>query len=342
MKLVRLFAAGFLLILGWWSTLPVQAGPRVQQIKCPDKSVRPQLDCSSDIGLKRKVKSANVKLAQFQLGLGGRYEEEASGEINNSTYQYAQVLENLCKNYNSCLMPVAEYQAESSGLRKKILSHLSLMDRHEEGAGLGAELWANAVDAQLGQQVQLSYRIEASRPGVFSGRAHISGAPLTYKDQIHFYFTPRSPTYIYILHLSSQGEASALFPDRENGWNNPMPGGLEVRFPPGSVYFEVDDAPGIETLHLIASHRPLTDLDARLEDLKLGKGAGGSAVLTTIGGHLCGEGEHTRGLKLKKSSVQCGDWTTRGLQLKSGSTGGSLVAAPGDDIVVVQHQIVHQ
>lgn len=338
LKRILSTASMLLLLCSSGATL---AAKKVQALTCPDESVRPKLDCSSDVGLQKRVKSANVKLAHFQLGLGGRYEEEASGTITDSTYQFALQLERLCKEYNSCIITPDAYRAGSVQIRKVLQSHLTMMAGYAEGHQLGGKLWANATQQPLNQLISMDYRVEALRPSTGARIVHQSGTALQTGDRVSFHVTLNQQAHLYFLLLSSQGDAVGLFPDPRTGRMNPLPAGTTVRIPAGTGAFVLDSTPGTETLHLIATKQPLADLQERLRALGSDEKVDGVEVLQVIGTHLCSGGMDTRGMSLDSSSVQCGQWQTRGMPLDAAGDGQVVTAVPGDDVVMIQHTIIH-
>ena len=80
-------------------------------------------------------------------------------------------------------------------------------------------------------------------------------------DRLKLFFEPKSDQHFYLLHLSSQGELTPLFPAAA------QPGkvvrGTKVFIPTGNNWFELDAHPGQEKFFLIATAERLD----RLEEL---------------------------------------------------------------------------
>jgi hypothetical protein len=80
-------------------------------------------------------------------------------------------------------------------------------------------------------------------------------------DRLKLFFEPRSDLYFYLLHISSQGELTPLFPAEARPAK--VAAGTQVFIPAGNNWFELDAHPGQEKFFLIATAERL----ARLEEL---------------------------------------------------------------------------
>jgi len=328
---------------------PAEAGKKTKAVtvSCPDGSTRPRLDCSSDMGLKERVVKTNASIPSLGLGFGGGYEERASGQITDSTYQMALSLERACKDFNACILSEADYLERTNAARTALGKHMTLTGQLQAGKPVGDQLWTNARPDLAKSRLEISYYVKAQAAGASQAVVHQSGQPLRSGDRIAFVVSPSHDAHVYLLLFSSQGEASQIFPMPEIGLTNPIPGGSQVTIPPTGS-FELDDVTGTETLHLIAAKQPLADIDNRLRALKAGSPETHTAVLHQIGNLLCrDEGMDTRGLNLATTSVTCGEHQTRGMSLSNMAVGNlgegsKLVALPNDDVIVEQHSIVHQ
>ena len=86
-------------------------------------------------------------------------------------------------------------------------------------------------------------------------------AALKSGDQIKFFVKPQSPSYLYLIYQSSQGDVSVLYPFRFTQLD-----GQDTRFgkqyiPAGSQWFELDEHTGQEKFFLLASTKRLLDLE---------------------------------------------------------------------------------
>jgi hypothetical protein len=80
-------------------------------------------------------------------------------------------------------------------------------------------------------------------------------------DRLKVFFEPKSDQYFYLLHLSSQGELTSLYPAA--GQVAKVGKGTRVFIPADMNWFELDGHPGQEKFFFIAAADPLN----RLEEL---------------------------------------------------------------------------
>jgi hypothetical protein len=80
-------------------------------------------------------------------------------------------------------------------------------------------------------------------------------------DRLKLYFEPRKDQHFYLLHLSSQGELTPLFP--AGGRSSAVARGTKVFLPADAGWFELDAHPGQEKFFLVAAAERLD----RLEEL---------------------------------------------------------------------------
>ncbi|MBC8072630.1 MAG: DUF4384 domain-containing protein [Deltaproteobacteria bacterium] len=337
--------------LGLGLSLAIACGPGPgpkpprHNVSCPDGTSRPTIDCQTDLGLRERVVAANASLGTTGIGIGGKYEERAVGQVTDSTYQLALRLESVCKDYNACVVSADTYSTQAQTVREQLTHHVAMVDGLSKGvtAQLGDEIWSNAVPQLASQRVAMDMRLEASSGG--RTIVHDDGAPLTSGDKFRVVVRPTVTAYVYILLLSSSGEPSVLFPNPDMPLANPLPGGQEVAIPNDGA-FELDKVKGEEHLQVLASSRPLPDLELRLKALA----AGGAppkqpeqGVLGGIGDLLCDSADGKRGIKYTKSAVACAGNKVRGvIYKKAAGAAQKLVARPGDDVIVYQHRIDHR
>lgn len=313
-------------------------------VTCPDGAVRPTIDCTSDVGLKGKVVTANASLGKLGLGMGGGYQEGAVGQVTDSTYQLALQLESLCKDYNACAVDPAGYSAASSEIRAQLGTHLDLVGRLE-GAGsastdetLGDTIWENARPDLAKSRLSVEYRVEAVPKGGGATQLHRDEAPLKAGDGFRIVLRPSADAHVYVLMMSSQGAPTLLYPDASMGLSNPAAGGREIVIPPDGL-FVLDDVAGEEALEILVSETPLTDLEARLATLGSGDAAGPN-VLEPVAELLCPP-SGKRGVKYTKTTAVCGARRHRGV-LYTKTQQPQIKAVPGDGVVVLQHVVTHR
>ncbi|HYE91492.1 MAG TPA: DUF4384 domain-containing protein [Terriglobales bacterium] len=101
------------------------------------------------------------------------------------------------------------------------------------------------------------------------------GDRLRSNDDLKIHFRTNADAYVYLIWVDTRGEASVQFPSRQAGRDNRVRGGQRYAVPQGDIeWFYLDNATGTETLYLIASYEPLTDLDALARQVERGQGAG--------------------------------------------------------------------
>lgn len=318
--------------------------PPRHAVTCPDGSSRPSVDCQTDLGLRERVVAANASLGKTGIGLGGKYEERAVGQVTDSTYQLALKLESACKDYNACVVGPEVYSAQAQSIREQLGQHLALVDAfdRDRDAETGDRIWSNAVPQLAAGRLALDVRLEADSGG--HTIVHADGAPLRSGDAFRIVVRPSVTAHVYVLLLSSSGESSVLFPDPHMPLANPLPGGQEVSIPSDGT-FTLDDVRGPEHLQVLASATPLVDLEGRLAALARGEtGPAAEPVLGKIGGLLCDDASGLRGVTYTKSSAVCEQGRkVRGvIYKKAGQLAQRVAARPNDDVIVYQHAIDHR
>ena len=319
---------------------PTNGGP----IECPDGTTRLPIACNSVSALKTRVMDANVGLPSLGLGFGGSYEEKAMGQITESTQHLALRLESDCQKYNACAVPADAYQSD----QKRAEKHVTNVDalRSEATPQRADAIWENARPDLAANRLDLAYRLEARSPGG-AFRVHTSGEVLHSGDELRLAATVSQPAHLYVLLLSSNGTGDVLFPNTAFQSSNPAPAGTEVLIPPAALgVFALDNVTGEESIQIIASARPLTDIQARLEKMSGGKPS--KKVLEKVGNLLC-DGARTRGVTYKPASVACGGARTRGITYLAKPIAGAanavnqvVRARPNDEVIVRQHIIDHR
>lgn len=84
-------------------------------------------------------------------------------------------------------------------------------------------------------------------------------------DQFRVYFLPSADCYVYIVCFNVDGTVTSLFPNPAIQQGGFCKGGQKVQVPDGVNWFTLDDKTGTETLFLVASYDPLTDLQALMK-----------------------------------------------------------------------------
>jgi hypothetical protein len=84
-------------------------------------------------------------------------------------------------------------------------------------------------------------------------------------DQFRIAFIPNADSYVYIICLNADGSVSQLFPNLAIKQDNLCRRGQEYQVPDGINWFTLDETTGNETMFLVASYDPLTNLSTLLE-----------------------------------------------------------------------------
>lgn len=324
------------------------------EITCSDGTKRIQANCTSVTSLKERVANANLGIPRWGLGFGGQYEERALGQIQESTQHLAVSLESKCRQFNACAISAEEWSIAEANILSQLNRHVELSNQLENDnadAQTGDALYTNAVPEQANLRLSVAYSLEFVQDVKGKYAKHTSGTPLASGSKFRIYIRTNQQAFAYILLLSSQGEATTLFPMRGIRLLNPLPGNTDIFIPDtNSGVFSLDEVTGVEHLQVIVSVEPLNDLENRLELLQSESNNHRDSVplLQTIGNLLCdGKDEaRKRGINLEPSAVDCGGVTTRGINLvplsNTESTGiDQLVTRPYDNLLIKQHEIKH-
>lgn len=93
------------------------------------------------------------------------------------------------------------------------------------------------------------------------------GGILRSGDNLQIHFKAIADCYLYILLLDSQGRVSLLFPDQRIKMANQVRADQDYTIPPGDLWFFLDDKTGTETIYLLASYAPMSQLDKLLSEI---------------------------------------------------------------------------
>jgi hypothetical protein len=100
-------------------------------------------------------------------------------------------------------------------------------------------------------------------------------------DRLKIFWQPVSACYLYVLHCSSQGKLSLLFPADLPGGDPPA--AQEYFIPEGHRWFRLDDHPGPETFYVLASRNRLEPLENLIgRHLRMTSGADTAAATEAI------------------------------------------------------------
>lgn len=326
--------------------LPPRPEAGGSRIHCPDGSSRVSVSCALVSQLKARVLEANAGLSEARLGFSVAYGNQALAQVTAATQQLALELDAKCAEYNACVIDAASWGVAEERLRQHVRLVAELPAKPDPARG--DAVWANAVPELAAVRLQLQVQVQArTADGGFV--VHHSGQPLESGRGLRLVVQSNIRAYVYLL-LSSQRQAVQFFPQPALRQYNPLKPDTSVAIPPtGAGWFELDDQPGTEHIQILASAHPLLDLEARLNPLGAAN-EDGAAVLRGVASLLCAPpGASSAAAELAVSSASCVGKLSRGIvrspdpaQQRGGTPAATVIRAePGDDVIVLQHEVAH-
>lgn len=94
------------------------------------------------------------------------------------------------------------------------------------------------------------------------------GSILRSRDHFQLHLETNNAAYVYILLYDSQGKASQIFPDPKIPQPGFVEGGRKIAVPAPDLWFWLDDHPGTETIYVLASEKPLSDIQGLLTKME--------------------------------------------------------------------------
>ena len=117
-------------------------------------------------------------------------------------------------------------------------------------------------------QLEASLLVQRKTDKGWEGVMVPEGGTLHSKDNIKVFFRTNEDCYVYILAFGSSGVADRLFPNAQVNLSNRVQGRVEYYVPPGEDWFWLDENTGTETMFVVASYKPLTDIDKLLVEME--------------------------------------------------------------------------
>ncbi|MBI4848906.1 MAG: CHAT domain-containing protein [Nitrospirae bacterium] len=87
-------------------------------------------------------------------------------------------------------------------------------------------------------------------------------------DNFQLHFNVNKEAYVYILIYDSNSEASQLFPDPKIQLSNKIVSGKDYSVPSEGQWFWLDENVGTETIYVLASERPLDNIQKMLKEME--------------------------------------------------------------------------
>ena len=100
------------------------------------------------------------------------------------------------------------------------------------------------------------------------------GSALRSGDNFQVHLEASRPAYVYILMYDSQGKAGQIFPDPKVNQSGAVEGGRKLVVPARDLWFWLDESTGTETIYVLASEKPMTDIRGLLAQMEGGNEAG--------------------------------------------------------------------
>jgi CHAT domain-containing protein len=108
------------------------------------------------------------------------------------------------------------------------------------------------------------------------------GSVLRSYDNFQVHLETNRPAYVYILLYDSQGTASQLFPDPKIDQRGFLEQGRRVVVPARDLWFWLDENTGTETIYVLSSEKPMSDIQGLLAKMETVDEAGKNRVAQEI------------------------------------------------------------
>jgi CHAT domain-containing protein len=108
------------------------------------------------------------------------------------------------------------------------------------------------------------------------------GSVLRSYDNFQVHLETNRPAYVYILLYDSQGTASQLFPDPKIDQRGFLDQGRKVVIPANNLWFWLDEHTGTETIYVLTSEKPMSDIQGLLAKMETVDDAGKNRVAQEI------------------------------------------------------------
>jgi hypothetical protein len=118
--------------------------------------------------------------------------------------------------------------------------------------------------------------------GSYSEIVVSEGSVLRSYDNFQVHLEVSRPTYVYILIYDSQGKAGLLFPDAKIDRSEFIEAGRKTEIPRRNLWFWLDEHTGTETIYVLASEKPMSDIQGLLAKMERSDEAGQQRVSREI------------------------------------------------------------
>ena len=289
-------------------------------MKCGGEE-RVPLSCESEF----KYEGRNIEGGFSAIGFGSanaKTDEVALRQIDQQTEQYAAQSKRLCEEYNACVVDKDTYATRAENLRRRMAKVPELYDGIKGASDPEArrkalsEAYQQLVPDEHRRELTLSLAVQAKKPGQEQFTATPPGSSLPTETRVAFSLQVSRPAHVYLFQKSPDGKLSVLFPDARISTQNPVPAGGELRIPPGTGAFRLNDKDiGTERVYVVASLEPLPNLaQAAAQVASGGQPQGALARLAQVPSNKADPGCNERGLELD-DAAPAGCVRPRGLEL---------------------------
>ena len=115
----------------------------------------------------------------------------------------------------------------------------------------------------VAEPLTLSMNILGQRKGADGRYSEVvvgEGSVLRSYDNLQVHFETNRPAYVYVLLYDSTGRASQIFPDPkiDQPWH--VESGRKIVVPSKDLWFWLDESTGTETIYVLASEKPMSDI----------------------------------------------------------------------------------
>ena len=114
------------------------------------------------------------------------------------------------------------------------------------------------------------------------------GSVLRSYDNFQVHVETNRPSYVYVLIYDSQGKAEQLFPDAKIDQPGFVETGRQVVIPRRDLWFWLDEHTGTETIYVLASEKPMSDVQRLLTKMRAVEGTDKQRVSQEIKERIAG------------------------------------------------------
>jgi class 3 adenylate cyclase/CHAT domain-containing protein len=157
----------------------------------------------------------------------------------------------------------------------------------KEGLAPTKESTPHAVAAPLSLKMNIIGQ-RKERDGSYTEVVVSEGSVLRSYDNFQVHLETNRPSYVYILIYDSQGKAEQLFPDAKIDQPGFIEAGRQIVIPRSDLWFWLDEHTGTETIYVLASEKPMSDVQRLLMKMQALEGTDKQRVSQEIKERIVG------------------------------------------------------